>query len=175
MLRAPLIRRAVSTDSASIVALVERAYRGSESFEGWTTEAHLLDGQRTDADEIEALLADPDVQLLSAWLDLELVGSVVVKRGQGTASLSMLAVLPRRQGSGIGSALLDQAEAVARGWAARALSMYVIDLRRELIAYYTRRGYIATGRTEPFPYGNPRFGLPKVEDLRFLVLEKQLV
>ena len=52
--------------------------------------------------------------------------------------------------------------------------MTVIEQRSELLAWYARRGYRSTGEKEPFPYGNPRFGLPKREDLRFLVLEKEL-
>ena len=37
----------------------------------------------------------------------------------------------------------------------------------ELIAFYERRGYVRTGIKKPFPYGDPRFGLPKRKDLQF--------
>jgi hypothetical protein len=43
-----------------------------------------------------------------------------------------------------------------------------------LIAWYARRGYLLTGEREPFPYGQPRFGLPRRDDLYFAVLEKKL-
>jgi hypothetical protein len=36
------------------------------------------------------------------------------------------------------------------------------------------RGYHKTGETEPFPYGDDRFGAPLRDDLSFLVLEKDL-
>jgi hypothetical protein len=52
--------------------------------------------------------------------------------------------------------------------------MTVIEQRRDLIAWYLRRGYVDTGRIEPFPYGNTRFGMPKRDDLRFVVLAKAL-
>jgi hypothetical protein len=52
--------------------------------------------------------------------------------------------------------------------------MTVLEQRPELLAWYGRRGYLPTGETEPFPYGNPRFGLPRTQDLRFLVLAKRL-
>jgi hypothetical protein len=52
--------------------------------------------------------------------------------------------------------------------------MTVIEQRTELLEWYVRRGYLPTGETEPFPYQNPRFGLPKRDDLRFLVLAKLL-
>jgi len=52
--------------------------------------------------------------------------------------------------------------------------MTVIDIRDELIAFYVRRGYALTGIKKPFPYGDPRYGIPKRDDLRFEVLEKRL-
>ena len=52
--------------------------------------------------------------------------------------------------------------------------MTVIAQRAELIAWYERRGYARTGEARPFPYGDPRFGEPRRDDLSFLVLEKPL-
>ena len=46
--------------------------------------------------------------------------------------------------------------------------------RGELIAWYERRGYSRTGEERPFPAHDPRFGLPKRDDLAFVVLEKTL-
>jgi hypothetical protein len=43
-----------------------------------------------------------------------------------------------------------------------------------LISYYERRGYLRTGKTEPFPENDPRFGLPKVSGLKFAELAKPL-
>ena len=63
--------------------------------------------------------------------------------------------------------------ALAEGLATR-IKMTVIAQRTELIAWYERRGYRRTGAREPFPYGDPRFGLPRRPDLYFEVLEKQL-
>jgi hypothetical protein len=45
-------RRATPSDVPQVVALVESAYRGDASRAGWTTEADLLDGQRTDEAEV---------------------------------------------------------------------------------------------------------------------------
>ena len=52
--------------------------------------------------------------------------------------------------------------------------MRVVNLREPLIAWYVRRGYHPTGETEPFPYGDDRFGTPLRGDLAFVVLEKRL-
>jgi hypothetical protein len=52
--------------------------------------------------------------------------------------------------------------------------MTVVNLRDTLIAWYERRGYAPTGETEPFPYGDARFGAPRRDDLAFVVLRKRL-
>ena len=52
--------------------------------------------------------------------------------------------------------------------------MGVLNVRDALIAWYERRGYQRTGKTEPFPYGDNRFGTPLRDDLEFVILEKQL-
>ena len=46
-------------------------------------------------------------------------------------------------------------------------------VRDTLIAWYERRGYHRTGETEPYPYGDNRFGTPLREDLEFAILEKR--
>ena len=52
--------------------------------------------------------------------------------------------------------------------------MTVLAQRLDLIAWYERRGYRPTGENQPFPYGDPRFGIPKRPDLSFMVLAKPL-
>ena len=168
-------RCATFADSADVVALVESAYRGDSSRAGWTTEADLLDGQRTDAEELSSILNDTHARLLLATRGREIVGCVLLRREATGAYIGMLAVRPFLQALGIGRRLLAEAEKRARAefWAKRS-RMTVIEQRQDLIAWYVRRGYFVTTRTEPFPYGNPRFGLPRRTDLRFVVLEKVL-
>ena len=52
--------------------------------------------------------------------------------------------------------------------------MHVVNVRDALIAWYLRRGDHKTGETEPFPYGDDRFGAPLRDDLSLPVLEKKL-
>jgi GNAT superfamily N-acetyltransferase len=100
---------------------------------------------------------------------------VQLERRGDDAYLGMLTVQPVRQASGIGKRLLDAAEGwAAARWGARTIIMTVITQRPELIAWYERRGYHATGETAPFPYGDTRFGEPKRPDLQFIVLRKPL-
>ncbi|MCU0977038.1 MAG: GNAT family N-acetyltransferase [Steroidobacteraceae bacterium] len=167
---------ATAADVDAIVALVESAFRGEASRAGWTTEADLLDGRRTGPDEIGAIVADPgQVILLSRDADGAVDASVNLRRDGDLTWLGMLAVRPPLQGSGLGRRVVEGAEAFARErWGARAMRMKVIVQREELIAWYERRGYRRTGETAPFPYGDARFGLPRREDLGFVVLEKPL-
>ena len=167
---------ATAADVEPIVALVESAFRGEASRAGWTTEADLLDGRRTGPDEIAAILASPDQRILVERDPAGgLLASVVLRRDGEAAWLGMLSVRPTRQGSGLGKQVVAGAERwVRENWQARRMRMTVIVQREELIAWYERRGYRRTGETAPFYYGDARFGLPKRDDLSFVVLEKPL-
>ncbi len=171
----PRWRRAQSDDIDALAALVNSAYRGDTSRRGWTTEADLLGGQRTDAESLRGILSSPDDVILLIEQEMALVGCVNLQRKRDHAYLGMLTVSPELQGSGTGRSLLELAEQyVLREWGLRKVAMTVIRQRPELIEWYERRGYRRTGRREPFPYGDPLFGLPRVEDLEFEVLEKSL-
>ncbi len=167
---------AAPAEVQAIVALVESAYRGPASRVGWTTEADLLDGQRTDAGAVEDLIANPDGRLLLAEEGAVLVGCCQLERlAGGVAYFGMFSVRPGRQGQGRGRAIMAEAERIARDeWDATRMSMTVIRQRVDLIAWYERLGYRWTGGTEPFPYGDERFGIPRRPDLEFLVLSKPI-
>jgi ribosomal protein S18 acetylase RimI-like enzyme len=169
-------RRAQPEDVTAIVALVESAYRGESSKQGWTTEAALLAGQRTDRDEVAELISGERSRIVLAERDGELVGSVMLAQlERDSVDVGMLAVRPNLQIAGVGRALLDEVERIVRAERlGERLRMTVIGQRSELIAWYERRGYRVTGETKPFPYGQPRFGLPRRPDLYFQVLEKPL-
>jgi ribosomal protein S18 acetylase RimI-like enzyme len=168
-------RAATADDAAAVVALVESAYRGDSSRAGWTTEADLLDGQRTDLDDVLGLARDPAGRIVLARRDGELVGCANLRREGGAAYFGMFAVRPALQGQRIGDALLRECERIARDeWRLPAMRMSVIWSRAELIGWYRRRGYVETGERKPFPYGDPRFGLPRRDDLAFIVLHKAL-
>lgn len=166
-------RPATPADVDAIVALVESAYRGDASRAGWTTEADLLDGRRTGADDVRACIDREHSVLLLAERDGELVGCAHVAQEDGGGYFGMFSVRPTLQGAGLGKALLAEAERlVFDTWQLPVMRMTVIDVRDELIAFYERRGYRRTGVRKPFPYGDERFGVPRRDDLRFEVLEK---
>jgi len=173
-------RPAAPADVDAVVALVQSAYRGESSRAGWTTEADLIDGVRTDADAVAAVVADPrSVLLLAVRPAIPDAGAVVacchLRDDGGRAYFGLFAVRPGLQGGGIGRALLDEAQRRAVGaWDAGEMWMTVVSLRHELIYWYERLGFRRTGETQPFPYGDERFGLPRRPDLTFAVLAKPL-
>ena len=171
-----VVRDAGTADIPALHRLIESAYRGEASRAGWTTEADLLDGQRTDPDDLAGILADPSQALLTAWRDGELLGCVLIAdRGEGTGYFGMLSVSPTLQGGGLGRRLVEAAHAaLAARFGARRVRISVFPQRETLIAWYRRLGYELTGETLPFPYGDPRFGLPLRDDLHFIVMERSL-
>ena len=170
-----IIERANSGDAAALHALIESAYRGDSAKAGWTHEADLLGGQRTDMDELAAILRDPRQHMLVMRDAQGLVGSILVTdKGEDRAYFGMLTIDPQRQAGGLGKTLLAAGEEEARGFGARVMECQVIAQRGELIDWYGRLGYARTGQTRPFPMHDPRFGLPKRKDLVFIVMEKPL-
>lgn len=194
-----MFRNATLDDVSVVVDLVESAYRGKASRAGWTTEADLLDGQRTDEIEIREIIGRTHSRIRLA--EQSVVGVHHAKRDQTNALLTqdnaiknsfivacvrienagdagyigMVSVRPTLQNAGVGRQLLDEAERVIRDelHLPRA-RMTVIGQRGTLIAWYERRGYSLTGKREQFPYGQPRAGTPRRDDLYFEVLEKIL-
>ena len=170
------IRDAVPADIPALHRLIESAYRGEASRAGWTTEADLLEGQRTDPEGLADILADPAQGLLTAWRGGDLVGcTLIADRGEGTGYFGMLSVSPTLQGGGLGRRLVEAAHrTLAERFGARRVRISVFPQRETLITWYERLGYRKTAETLPFPYGDLRFGLPKRDDLYFVVMEHEL-
>jgi predicted N-acetyltransferase YhbS len=168
------IFKAEKQDAGQIAALINSAYRGEASQQGWTTEADLLDGLRTDTEEILQLIASDGSMILLCKVEAEPVGSVHLQKQAEQVCLGMLAVSPLLQGRGIGKQLLEAAEQAAKQtWSVNKSVMSVISCRSELIAFYQRRGYRRTGASNAFPV-NPELWQPKVAGLRLEILEKML-
>lgn len=169
---------ATTEDVPSIVSLMNRAYRGSGSSAGWTTESAYISGDRTSESLLRAqLLSRPEGTFLK-WGSPSgghLSGCVWLEPlGEGVWYLGSLTTDPAQQNAGLGKTFLGAAEQWVRERGGSRVRLTVVNVRDTLIAWYLRRGYHKTGETEPFPYGDNRFGTPLRNDLSFIVLEKAL-
>jgi ribosomal protein S18 acetylase RimI-like enzyme len=167
-------RQASVDDAVEIAALINSCYRGDSSRQGWTTEADLLDGTRTNEAEIENLITTPRSMILLCVHDGEVIGSVHLQHEKSSGYLGMLVVKPGLQGGGLGRRLMEAAEDLVREkWNTRKMTMSVFTVRPELLAYYERRGYRRTGRVKRFEPHDVH-GIPRVEGLELELLEKDL-
>jgi ribosomal protein S18 acetylase RimI-like enzyme len=160
-------------DIPDLVKLVNSAYRGDTSKKGWTTEADLLDGIRTDEESLKEMMQKPGATILKFLNDTgHIVGCVYLQKQHEKLYLGMLTVSPEIQAQGIGKKLLQASEHYALKVDCSVVKMTVISVRKELIEWYERHGFRSTGKKEPFP-NDVRFGIP-LQQLEFVVMEKTL-
>ena len=187
-------RLMTESDISYVVRHVQSGYRGETSTIGWTHESNLVDGQRVDESMlIDVLRSKSEVYLLVYNATTNVDNDKTVKMINETCNLSenymvgciqldfctdiihfgMFAVNPKLQNIGCGRWLLQNAEDLAMKRNIKRIGMSVISVREELIAWYKRRGFETTGITAKFP-DDKRFGIPKVENLYFIEMEKKL-
>ena len=119
---------------------------------GWTSEADLVNGDRTNADEIRRMICDPGLVFVLLEESGRISGCTYVKRtNSDEAYLGLLAVHPSQQGAGAGSRVIAEAERIARDeWGCSRIALTTMTRHRpEMAVYYERRGYARTGRFEP--------------------------
>ena len=168
-----IISSAISADIPELVKLVNSAYRGDHSKKGWTTEADLLEGLRTDEESLSASINKRGAVILIGKDESNgLLGCIYLQKQESKLYLGMLTVSPDIQSRGIGKKLLAAADQYASEHECISIFMTVISLRHELISWYERHGYKKTGESKPFPT-DTKFGIPK-QPLEFIVLEKML-
>ena len=165
------ITKATRTDVPELNILVNSAYRGETSKKGWTTEAHLLDGIRIDEITLNKYFDGSDIIILKHTNETgQITGCVYLEIRRPKLYVGMFSVSPLLQGKGVGRALLLAAETYAKQLNCNTLTMTVISTRHELINWYKRRGFEATGEVQPFHDGT-KFGVPK-QPIELIVLEK---
>ncbi|MBX3616086.1 MAG: GNAT family N-acetyltransferase [Nitrosomonas sp.] len=163
------VAKAAFHQAQAISDLINLTYRGTD---GWTTEAAIIEGDRTNRQEIENTLINPNGCFLIAQLPQLLASCIYVAQEKEHAYIGFFSVHPSLQQHGLGKFMLMQAEVFAyQSLGARKLVMFVISQRPELIAFYHRRGYRGTGRVEAYP---SFLGIPKISGLTIEYLEKSV-
>ena len=159
-------------DISSLVRLMDSAYRGQDSKQGWTSEADLFIGnKRTDETMVAKLITKPGSVFLKYTNEKGVIeGCVYLHKKESRLYLGMFSVSPSSQGKGIGKKLLAAADEHAREQSCSSIYMTVITVREDLIGWYEKNGYRRTGKVLPFPV-DERYGIP-TQPLEMMVLEK---
>src|SRR6266481_8298122 len=109
-----MIVQATLEDIPALNKLVNSAYRGNSSRKGWTTEADLLDGTRTDENAIKEFFAEARSTILKLVDPGKIIGCVRLIKHGSQLYLEMFAVALMSQSKGIGKKILIAAEEEAR-------------------------------------------------------------
>jgi ribosomal protein S18 acetylase RimI-like enzyme len=168
-----MITKATAEDVSSLNKLINSGYRGEYSKKGWTTEANILEGSRTNEAELTEIIGDAKNMMLKFTANNQIIGCVLLVEKEQQLYLGMLTVSPELQNSGLGKKLLLEAEVHAKKLGLPTITMTVISLREELIDWYKRHGYADTGAREPFPVSDIHISIVE-QPLEFIVLEKKM-
>ena len=168
-----MITKATLQDIPTLNTLINSAYRGESSKKGWTTEAHLLEGKRTTEEELTAIFLDPKNTFLKYTENDKIIGSVLLVEKEHQLYVGMLTVSPKLQNREKRKKMLAEAEVHAKTLGLSTLSMTVVSVRSELIAWYNRHGYVDTGEREPFPASDIHINVSD-KPLEFIHLEKKI-
>ena len=165
---------ATVADITAIKDLLNNAYRGEASKQGWTTEADLITGDtRTNEAMLKQIMEQSgSVFLIYKDAQQEIIGCVNLQQHEDKIYLGMFSVSPQLQGGGIGKKILHAAEEYALHLQKKAIYMSVISLRTELINWYRRHGYTDTGERKPFVEDG--ITGKHLRPLEFMMLEKPL-
>ncbi|KAJ3273184.1 hypothetical protein HDV01_004686 [Terramyces sp. JEL0728] len=159
-------------EAQEVVNLANDAYRGAD---GWTSENGLVSGTRLTVDLYSEMVQHDSQKLLLFRKGIELCACIHLERDGDCVHFGCFCVSGKQQRAGIGKYVLKQAEDWAKtNWSTKKVSMDVITIRKELVDYYLRRGYVNTGKQILFPYHDQRFGIPYSENLTFDTLEKEI-
>lgn len=153
------IRAAKVADIRAIVAVVNAAFAIETFVEGARTdEADILERMRRG----DLVVAEDDGG--------DVVACVHIERRDEHGFFSMLAVAPTRQGVGLGRMMVAHVEDQCRRLGCRDLTITVLSLRRELLPFYQKQGYVQTG-TQPFHTAQP---LKDGTECHTIIMRKEL-
>ena len=151
------LRPAGAGDAAAIAALINQAF---------SVEHFFIDGDRTSAAEVLAMLGGGEFLLLED-ADSRLAACVYVELRGERGYFGMLSVDQARQKLGLGRRLVDAAEQRCRSAGCRIMEIQTVNLRLELPPYYRALGYVEVGTV---PFTSERLKQP----CHFIKMEKPL-
>lgn len=166
-------RIAQPEDAPEIVRLINSALRPQPGKGGWTSEASLVSGERTNLDEVKKIINQASNVFILGLHNDTIVACVHVDGSTPEeAYLGTMAVEPSLQNSGIAKAMgAFTNEYASTKMGAHFLVTQILAPRPELISLSFKYGYQQTGRA--FPYkGDQGIGTPKLDKLVMIELQR---
>lgn len=163
--------------------LINRAYR-FEASRSWTSEHKIVSGDRMSLAFLERLIQHQQVSHdesqffvveANGQLEKGIIGCIALSYKDSDVEIGTFCISPELQNYGYGKQVLKAAELYATKFNPhlKTYSMWVLNTRQELIAYYERRGYVQTSKTAEYPI-QENVGQPLVE-LHLIQLVKAIV
>ena len=75
-----MVTIATEKDIPALNVLINSAYRGDSSKQGWTTEADLLGGIRTDEESLKEMMQNANSSILKYSAENKILGCVFLKK-----------------------------------------------------------------------------------------------
>lgn len=165
-------RVANKADISPLLNMINSSYRPKDNNASWSNESSFMTGDRINAAQLlETLQLANSVMLVGTDNNL-LVSCVLIEKIELTAKIGLLTVDISRQQHGFGKATLQAAESYAFSkFEVNEIKMHVLQIRTELISFYTRRGYSRTGTVRDYPV-HLGVGQPLIQNLKYEVLIK---
>ncbi|MGB3620585.1 GNAT family N-acetyltransferase [Ketobacter sp. MCCC 1A13808] len=164
------------SDVPELTQLINDAYRGSSGSRRWTSESHLVQGDRISERQLADLIEGAAFDLISARsasvqkID-SILGCIGVTYFDHLCEFGTFAIRPDYHGSGIGKALLAYAENRVKS-RCRHFQVVVLEANTRLIHFYQKLGYTLVGESIPYPV-HLDVGIPKTPELKLVVLRKR--
>ena len=175
------LRFANINDFAELMLIINSAYR-DQHLNSWTNESRIVSGDRIQSKQLRTLINQQtdisNTHFFVAELDLgddtKIIGCIQIDFIETDAEIGTFCIAPNWQNNGFGQQLLKLAEEYAYSVQPKLknYSMWVLNIRRELIDFYIRKGYQITGIESEYPL-EANVGKPLI-DLKLIQLVKPL-
>ena len=172
-------RIATADDCNALATLINAAYSGQMSQQGWTNEYALNPTPRTNSNLILNMINNVNnIFLMFFGTDDQILKGCVLlshKLECKTARIGLFSVRPDLQARGFGNSILSTAEKYAiDNWNVEYIELLVIVQRPELMSYYSRRGFVDTGDRERFVRTSPTPACVIRDDLETCTMRKKV-
>jgi len=138
-----IIRKALFKDVREIHRVLQESF---EPYQGEYTE-QAYQATVVSQKEIEKRISDPEIEVLVAFYDDQIVGTVMINlQGEDDLYVRSMAVTPNSQGKGIGRAILEQIQSRAVVKGCKTISLECYEPLKSAIKLYERFGFRRTGR-----------------------------